>query len=89
MKLAWNIDFEFSFLNKESEESYEDAEEWATRGHNIFPFRGDGKFYPASIRKEKTSIPGRHLYQPANFNKIFRTTRKDVGEEEDIGGDEE
>jgi hypothetical protein len=78
MKLAWNIEFEFSYLNVEAADTYRGAKEWAIRGHNTFPYRGDGKFYPASIREERTSpIPGNLLYKPANFARIFRTIRVD------------
>jgi hypothetical protein len=75
MKLAWNINFEFSFLNTEAEDWYSWADDWAIRGHNTFPYRGDGKFYPASIRGEGDGIPGNHLYPPADFSLIFQTTR--------------
>ena len=85
MKLAWNINFEFSYLDVEAEEYYPNAEEWALRGHNVFPFRGDRKFYPASIREERTRIPGSFLYPAADFSKIFRTVRDDNNP--DIGPD--
>jgi hypothetical protein len=78
MKLAWNIEFEFSYLNVEAADRYQNAKEWAIRGHNTFPYRGDGKFYPASIREERsTPIPGALLYKPADFSKIFKTIRVD------------
>jgi hypothetical protein len=79
MKLAWNIDFEFSYLNTEANASHPYAEEWMLRGHNTFPFRGDGKFYPASIRKEDAAIPGNHLYKATIFSELFKTEREDVG----------
>jgi len=79
MKLAWNIDFEFSYLSTEAEARHPYAEEWMLRGHNTFPFRGDGKFYPASIRKEDAAIPGNHLYKAADFSELFKTEREDVG----------
>jgi len=85
MKLAWNIDFEFSYLGVEAEEDYPQAEAWALRGHNVFPFRGDRKFYPASIRAERTERPGSFLYPAADFSKIFRTIRDDNNP--DIGPD--
>ena len=85
MKLAWNINFEFSYLDVEAEEGYPQAKPWALRGHNTFPFRGDRKFYPASIREERTRIPGSFLYPAADFSKIFRTVRDDNNP--DIGPD--
>jgi hypothetical protein len=78
MKLAWNINFEFSYLNTVAAESYPYAPEWAIRGHNVFPFRGNRKFYPASIRKEKTQVPGNHLYEATDFSTIFRTLVEDI-----------
>ena len=85
MKLAWNITFEFSYLDVEAEEDYPQAKPWALRGHNVFPFRGDRKFYPATIREERTRIPGSFLYPAANFSKIFKTVRDDNNP--DIGPD--
>lgn len=85
MKLAWNINFEFSYLDVEAEEGYPQAKPWALRGHNVFPFRGDRKFYPATIREERTRIPGSFLYPAANFSKIFLTVRDDNNP--DIGPD--
>ena len=85
MKLAWNINFEFSYLDVEAEEDYPQAKPWALRGHNVFPFRGDRKFYPATIREERTRIPGSFLYPAANFSKIFKTVRDDNNP--DIGPD--
>jgi len=85
MKLAWNINFEFSYLDVEAEEDYPQAKPWALRGHNVFPFRGDRKFYPASIREERTRIPGSFLYPAADFSKIFLTVRDDNNP--DIGPD--
>jgi hypothetical protein len=79
MKLAWNIDFEFSYLNTEANARHPYAEEWMLRGHNTFPYRGDGKFYPASIRKENAAIPGNHLYKATKFLELFKTDREDVG----------
>jgi len=79
MKLAWNIDFEFSYLNTEANARHPYAEEWMLRGHNTFPYRGDGKFYPASIRKEDAAIPGNHLYKATKFSELFKTDREDVG----------
>ena len=79
MKLAWNIDFEFSYLNTEANARHPYAEEWMLRGHNTFPYRGDGKFYPASIRKENAAIPGNHLYKATKFSELFKTDREDVG----------
>jgi hypothetical protein len=78
MKLAWNIDFEFSYLNIEANARHPRMEEWMLRGHNTFPFRGDGEFYPASIRKEDADIPGKHLYKAADFSKLFKTDREDI-----------
>ena len=78
MKLAWNIDFEFSYLNTKTNARYPYAEEWMLRGHNTFPFRGDGEFYPASIRKENDDIPGNHLYRATKFSELFKTEREDV-----------
>jgi len=75
MKLAWNIDFEFSFLNTSSEANFPQSEEWMLKGHNTFPYRGDGKFYPASIRKETGQRPGNHLYKATDFSELFKTAR--------------
>ena len=76
MRLAWNVNFEFLYLNTISNASYEGMPEWAKRGHNVFPWRGDGLFYPATIRKEKSPVPGRPLYPPTNFGEMFLTDRR-------------
>jgi hypothetical protein len=80
MELAWNIDFEFLYLNTKAEATYQIeppwANEWRFRGHNVFPYRGDGKFYPASIRKGGEPVPGKPLYNAKKFEEMFYTYRR-------------
>jgi hypothetical protein len=78
MKLAWNLDFDFLYLLTSAEETYPGlplTEHWRFFGHNVFPWRGNGKFYPASIRRSDDNIPGRALYDATFFEPIFRTSR--------------
>jgi len=77
MKLAWNIEMEFLFLDTKADEAYPvNADNlWRVRGHNVFPYRGNGRFYPASIRKDNEPGPGRTLYEAADFRLMFLTQR--------------
>jgi len=77
MNLAWNVEFEFLYLNTVAASYYISTpdQHWRFRGHNIFPWRGDGKFYPASIRKSDGNIPGKPLYEARPFSLMFRTLR--------------
>jgi len=77
MKLAWNLEFEFLYLNPEIGATYQVpiTDLYKIKGHNTFPWRGDGKFYPASIRKGDDPAPGKPLYKGANLGDIFLTMR--------------
>ena len=78
MKLAWNIEMDFLCLDTVAAEHYPVGPEtsWRIYGHNVFPYRGDGKFYPASIRKDNVPGPGKALYEAEDFGKMFLTQRR-------------
>jgi len=88
MKLAWNINFEFSYLDTIAKDFVPDSPPWRIRGHNIFPFRNDRKFYPASIRKEDANGPGTLLYPAKDFSVIF-LTKVNAYQLNDTGDDQE
>jgi len=88
MKLAWNINFEFSYLDTIAKDFDPSYPPWRIRGHNIFPFREDRKFYPASIRKEDAEGPGPLLYPAKDFSVIF-LTKVNANQLNDTGGGQE